>query len=342
MATLLDADPASFWDDYRPTPLLSLPALARRAGVGRVLVKAEHARPLGNFKALGGMVAGLRALARATGADTLEALVARRGRLPGLVCASDGNHGLAVAAAAQRAGTPATVYLPQGVSAIRARRIEALGGRIARVAGSYDDAVDAAAQAAARDGNLLVADTSPDPRDDGVHDVMAGYAVLVREIVAQLDVDTTRPSHLFVQAGVGGLAAAMADGLRARMRYPARIVVVEPATAACVAHALELGQPERIAGDLRTVAGMLACGLASAPALAILLRHEARAVRVREHGLRAAVHALQVAGGPASTPSGTAGLAGLLRVAGDARLRAEHGLDPDSDVLLVASEGKPG
>lgn len=328
------------WDDYRPTPLIALPALARRASVAQVLVKCEGERPLGNFKALGGMYAGLRALARAIGAASLRELETRgqETRAHRLVCASDGNHGLAVAAAAARAGAGASVYLPVDVDASRARRIARLGAEVVRVYGTYDDAVDAAQAAAARGDGLLIADTSEDPDDPVVRDVMAGYGVLVDELRAQLHQHGDgKVSHAFVQAGVGGLAAAIAQGLHDRM--PAgRLMVVEPATAACVTHALSQGTPTRIPGDLRTEAEMLSCGLASAPALAILQRHAAASVLVDEAQLRAAPEALRAAQGPIATPSGAAGAAGLLASAEDAALRVAHGLDERSRVLLIVTE----
>jgi len=336
-------DPAQLWPDYRPTRLLELPALARRCGVAHVFAKAENERPLGNFKSLGGMTAGLRALARATGAESLGALQqhCRQGPAPiQLICASDGNHGLAVAAAAQRVGARAIVYLPAAVDDRRAARIDALGGQVVCIDGSYDDAVIAAAAAAGRDEGVLIADTGGDPDDAVVADVMQGYGLLARELAGQWPEDAGGPpSHLFVQAGVGGLAAAMADGLRSQLHASARIVVVEPDSVACVTRALETGAPVAIDGDLHTGAEMLSCGLASAPALAVLLRHGARGLSVDEPMLRSAVAALREAGGPDSTASGAAGLAGLLRASADPALRATHALDGDSRVLLVISEG---
>jgi diaminopropionate ammonia-lyase len=328
------------WRDYRPTPLIDLPALAQHAGVGRLLIKVESARPLGNFKVLGGVLAGLRAIARAVHAASLQEVVNWRDRsaLPRLVCASDGNHGLAVAVAARTAGTSATIYLPRGVSSVRSARIEAAGAEVVRVEGTYDDAVDRARAAAGRGDGLLIADTTWDASDPVVRDVMAGYAVLSHELASQFPPLETHPSHLFVQAGVGGLAASMAQALQAHMRAPHRIVVVEPDTAACVARALEAKHPVRVTGTLSTAAEMLACGLASAPALEILLRHRAGSVLVDEEALRAAPGVLRTLGGPASTPSGAAGLAGLLAVAFDPARRRDHALGLDSTVLIVATE----
>jgi diaminopropionate ammonia-lyase len=305
-----------------------------------VYVKNESERPLGNFKSLGGMIAGLRALASATGVSVRELLSERHASpsFPRLICASEGNHGLAVAAAAARTGSEASVYLPLHVSAARMRRIEAKGATIVRIDGTYDDAVAAASAAAARGDGILIPDTSEDPNDPVVNDVMAGYGVITREIVAQSR-EYERPSHVFVQAGVGGLAAAVADGLAAIMREPRRIMVVEPAAAPCVARALKVGYGERIAGELQTSAEMLACGLASARAVEILRRYDARSVLASEDELQRAVAMLRDAGGPHTTASGAAGVAGLLQVAAHSPTRAEHQLTTNSAVILIVTEG---
>ncbi|GAB3359472.1 pyridoxal-phosphate dependent enzyme [Lysobacter tyrosinilyticus] len=333
---------ARLWDDYRPTRLIELPELARLTDVGRVFVKLECERPFGNFKVLGGMIAGLRALARVVGAASpIDLLEARDDRhaLPALLCASDGNHGLAVAAAAQRAGTAACIYLPVGVDPVRAARIEALGGRIVWIDDTYDAAVLAAVSAAQRGEGLLIPDTTADSDDVVVRDVMAGYSLITTELADQLAPLRTRPSHVFAQAGVGGLAAALADGLRDLLRSPARIVVVEPESAACVARALQAGHPVQVTGDLHSSAQMLSCGLVSTPALHTLQRHDARAVLVDEDQLARAVTGLRAAGGPDTTPSGAAGLAGLLTTAARPDLRSALQLTSGSDVLLVVTEG---
>jgi diaminopropionate ammonia-lyase len=331
------------WPCYAPTPLVDLPRLATRCGVARVVLKDEGPRPLGSFKALGGMYAGLCALARATGLPDIATLVAARrprGSLPVLVCASDGNHGLAVAAAAELAGAPARIYLHAGVPPARARRIVARGAEIVRVNGTYDDAVVAAAGGAARGEGLLIADTSADEDDPVVADVVAGYGLMAQEILEQLRLKgDERPTHLFVQAGVGGLAAALADGVCSQMTTDCRIVVVEPERAACVAAALKAGRVVRVSGDLKTSAEMLCCGVASAPAVKVLLRHGATAITVGETALEDAVTTLAACGGPPTTASGAAGLAGLLAVPPGSQPARELDLDGRSRVLLVATEG---
>ena len=343
-STIVDESPAAllrFCPAYAPTPLTALPRLAAALGVAGVLVKDEGRRPLGSFKALGGVYAGLRALARAAAVPTASLLdKGREARpLPALVCASDGNHGLAVAAAARLAATQAQVFLPDIVPAARAARIAAQGAEIVRVAGTYDEAVRAAARAARERGDLLIADTSADEGDPVVGDIMAGYRIIADEVRAQIVGGAhAAPTHLFVQAGVGGFAAALAVGLEAALAPPARIVAVEPVGAACVGAALAARRVVALAGDLRTSAEMLSCGEASAPALTILLRHGAEAVAAPEAYLRAAPDFLAAHGGPRTTPSGAAGLAGLRLARAEPALAERLSLNETSRVLLIATE----
>jgi diaminopropionate ammonia-lyase len=319
---------------YAPTPLIDLPLLAARLGVGQVLVKDESQRMLGSFKSLGGTYAGLRALGRAEGLEISVLLERRPVDLPTLICASDGNHGLAVAAAAKFAGAPAKVFLHSGVGNARAQRIQAQGAEVVWVDGTYDDAVDQAAASARGGGGILVADTTDDPNDPVVRDVLAGYGVMAWEIRDRLERSgSARPTHLFVQAGVGGLAAAMAEGLGDWLGAPGKIIVVEPETAPAVATALAAGRPVRVEGDLETTAGMLSCGEASMPALDLLLRHGAQALTVSEKALEEAPAILRDCGGPRTTTSGAASLAGALAM-------RERLLTPAARVLILVTEGK--
>lgn len=294
---------------------------------------------LGSFKSLGGTFAGLRALARAARLDVPSLLATWPRDQPTLLCASDGNHGLAVAAAARFAGAPARVFLHERVPEGRARRIANEGAEIVWVSGTYDDAVDAAAAAACDGAGILIADTTDDPDDPVVHDVMAGYGIMAAEIREQATGGQGRPTHVFVLAGVGGLAAAIAEGLSGWLSPPGLVVAVEPKNAACLAAALETEGPVRVAGDLHTAAEMLSCGEASAPAVAILRRHGARVVTVSEEDLIAAPAILVTRGGPPTTPSGGASLAGAIVALADPALTADLSLDADSRLLFLVTEG---
>ncbi len=327
------------WSDYRPTSLVDLPRLAERCGVARVMAKLENERPLGNFKALGGMYAGLWVLAKASGCNDISELLANPpAKLPRLICASDGNHGLAVAAAAHRVGAKATIYLHENVPKIRAERIAAFGANIIKVKGTYDDAVNAAARAVGVDA-VLVSDTTDRIDDPIVAKVMEGYGLISSEIIDFLKGNVWGyPTHIFVQAGVGGLAAAMANGLAS---YPQtlHVIAVEPESAPCVSDALQTGVPELVPGALETSAEMLSCGLASLPAVTTLLRHNVSSVLVDELSLDQAPGVLVNAGGPKTTASGAAGLAGLIRASIDGALRNALNLQENSSVLIIITEG---
>jgi diaminopropionate ammonia-lyase len=326
---------------YEVTPLVSLPALAAHLGVTSIFVKDESRRALGSFKSLGGVLASLRALARSAGVGVADLFVTMplQQQLPTLICASDGNHGLAVASAARLVGADARIYLPCAVSAARVARIRLKGAEIVLVAGTYDDAVRAASRAADNGEGLLVADTTGELYDLIVADVMAGYGVMADEIAEQLgEPNLGKPTHLFVQAGVGGLAAALATRLKTVLAAPARIVIVEPLTAECVSAALAVGHAVPVSGTLDTVAEMLSCGEASVPALAVLQQVGANALGVSEGDLLAAPAILADCGGPITSPSGAAGLAGLRLALSEMALSTRLQIGTSSRILLIVTE----
>jgi diaminopropionate ammonia-lyase len=188
---------------------------------------------------------------------------------------------------------------------------------------------------------VLVADTTHDRTDPVSADVLAGYGVLAAEIRRQAEAPGhAKPTHLFVQAGCGGLAAAMTRGLKDWLAPPAAIVVVEPEKAACVAAALEQGRVVRVAGDLVTSAEMLSCGEASAPALDVLRQAGAKAMTVSDVSLADATALLRDCGGPRTTPSGAAGLAGAVVAAADRGALHGLALDATSRVLIVVTESE--
>ena len=203
-------------------------------------------------------------------------------------------------------------------------------------------AVDEVARSAACGAGLLIADTSEDEDEDDadVADLMTGYGLMTQEIVDQLRASgVERAMHRFEQAGVSVLAAARAEGVRGQMAGDRCVIVVESDRAPRVAVALKAGYVQRVPGDLRTSAEMLSCGKASAPALKILLRNDAKVITVSEAELSNAVTTLSYHGGPITTPSGAAGLAGLITTLPRSPLARELGIDENSRVLLIATEG---
>ena len=344
----------STWPGYAPTPLRSLPTLARRLGVAAVFYKDEASRfGLQSFKALGGSYGVLCVLReevrRAAGVDATTGVDLRGPRYRSITrgvvvtTATDGNHGRSVAWGARLFGCRAVIVLPKGVSAGRERAIRELGADIVRTDLDYDGAVRYCAEEATANGWSVVSDTSYDGYETIPRCVMHGYTVLAAEILQQVAPDEW-PTHLFLQAGVGGLAAAVVAYLWEA--YPHRrpiTVVVEPDKADCLYQTAIAGKLTRASGDLDTIMAGLSCGWAS-PLAWRILRAGADAFMTIPDGL--AVHAMRLlAGGSSSEPaivageSAVAGVAGAREVANDRQLRDGLGFDSHARVLFVGTEG---
>ena len=317
------------WPGYAPTPLRSLPGLAREAGLGAVWYKDEAERfGLNSFKALGGAYA-VRRLVRNRGADIT-------------VCtATDGNHGRSVAWGARTCGCRAVIYIHATVSEGRKEAMEAFGAEVRRVAGNYDDSVRQAASDATANGWFVVSDTSYDGYLEIPRDVMHGYAVMAEEAIAQLP---SSPSHVFVQGGVGGLAAAILAPFWWRLGAARpRFVVVEPETAACLYASAEAGRPAVVPGDLDTVMAGLAAGEVSLLAWEILEAGADGFMTVNDESARILMRRLAEGrdGDPpiVAGESAVAGLAGALAARQDPAMREQLGLGPESRVLVFGTEG---
>jgi diaminopropionate ammonia-lyase len=340
---------------YRCTPLFPLRGLARHSGIGRISYKDESARfGIGSFKALGGAYAVARVLSghlhRSLDCEVSSADLARgryrehTARLT-VCCATDGNHGRAVAAGAQIFGCRCVIFLHAGVSLQRERAIAAFGAEIVRVAGTYDDSVRAARQAADTNCWIVVADTSWPGYEATPALIMQGYATMIIEILAQLRNErASMPTHAFVQAGVGGLAAAVIASLWQELGEQApKIVVVEPHRAACLFASAVAGQPAPVQGALDTVMAGLACGEVSELAWRIVAAGADYFVTLHDQGAIDSMRLL--ASGEFGDPpivageSATAGLAALLAMSRDEELRRQIGLDANSHVLVFGTEG---
>jgi diaminopropionate ammonia-lyase len=334
-----------------PTPLVPLPALAAQLGIAGLYIKDEGQRlGLGSFKALGGTHAVIRCMLVEAAARLGRACIAQQVRDPEvsavaatmtMACATDGNHGLAVAAGAQMVGAQAAIFVHSHVSAARVDALAARGARVIHVAGNYDDAVAEARRACAAEGWTLIADTSWPGYEHTPMLVMQGYTVLVREALDQLP---TLPTHWFVQAGVGGLAGAVAAYLSCVLgTHRPTLVIVEPHRAACLYQSAVAGKRVRIAPAAATVMAMLECFEPSLVAWRILCRTAYAFMMVEDADAIAAMRRLArpLSGDTAivAGESGGAGLAGLVKVAGDPGARAALDLGPDAQVMLINTEG---
>lgn len=332
------------WPDYAPTPLRPLPALAARIGVESVALKDESERfGLGSFKALGGayavgeIVKGEVARRGVAAAATTADLRAGLHRLEGLTvaCATDGNHGRSVAWGARLVGAECRIFVHQGVSPGRVAAMERLGATVHRQGRHYDDSVRACTAAAAAEGWHVVSDTSWPGYTEVPRMVMQGYRVMVDEAMDQWA--GPRPTHVFIQAGVGGVAASVAVQLRARGEGAARLIVVEPDSAACLLASAGRGELAAASGPLDTIMACLACGEPSLLAWQELERSATAFMTVDDPAAVAAMRLL-AEWGIVSGESGAAGVAGLCEAASDDVLRSAIGLGPHSRVLVFNTE----
>ena len=335
------------WPGYAPTALLMLPGLARRVGIAALGYKDESGRfGLGSFKALGGAYAVLRQLqARLGDVPSAELRAGRhRDRTAAITvcCATDGNHGRSVAWGAQLFGCRCVIYIHETVSQGRADAIRHYGAEVRRVPGNYDDAVRQAARDAEAEGWIVVSDTSYPGYTEIPRDVMQGYTVMANEALTEWPGDP--PTHVFIQAGVGGLAAAVCGHLWETLgeKRP-RVVVVEPDRAACLFESAAQGRAANIHGALDTMMAGLACGETSILAWEILEEGASDFLTVTDEAAAACMRLL--AEGSDGDPrvvageSAVAGLAGLLGALARPSLARALGLDESSRVLLFGSEG---
>lgn len=339
------------WEGYAETPLVSLPALAREIGVAKVLYKDEGPRfGLGSFKALGGAYAGLRVLQRElskrlghdVALDDIRAGVyaADCARIT-LVSATDGNHGRSLAWGCQRFGAPCRIYIHAEVSAGRADAMSALGAEVIRIDGDYDESVALAGREAEENGWFVVSDTSWPGYSLPPRDVMSGYGVMVHEICAALK---TAPTHVFLQGGVGGLAAGVVAAMRQYWGDAApRFVVVEPELAACLFESAKTGQARTVKIHEETVMAGLSCGEPSELAWDILAEEVRDYLTVPDALVGPTMRLLARPMGDdqpiQAGESAVAGLAALIAARRDGALSESLALGPASEIVLIGSEG---
>lgn len=316
-----DADPAlarvARCPRHRITPLLPSAELADAAGVARVFVKDERARMgLGSFKALGA--------AHVIACDAAEGRAAGRT----YVAASAGNHGLSVAAGAAAFGATSRIYLADTVPESFADRLRAEGAEVRRAGATYEESMATAEAEAADEGLTLLSDSSWPGYTEMPRTLMEGYLILMAEAASQLP---ESPSHILLQAGVGGLAGAAAAHARRIWGDDPVILVVEPEAAPALIGSIEAGAPTESQGPV-SIMGRLDCKMPSLIALKGLARDADWFVTISESEAQAGCDRAEAAGLP-STPSGAAGLAALV-----AGLPDEVGITQKASILTILSE----
>lgn len=338
------------WPGYAPTPMHALNGLTKQLQLARLDYKDEGGRfGLGSFKALGGAYAVARLLCQLLGQQLGRVLRPDDLQMPALrqLCAgitvtsaTDGNHGRSVAWGAQLFGCQCVIYIHATVSVGRRDAIAAYGAEVVRTPGNYDAAVRQADADAKTYGRYLISDTSYDGYMDIPRDVMQGYQLMVHEAVAQLP---QLPTHIFIQGGVGAVAAAVAAYFWERLGAPRPcLVVVEPKQADCLLQSARQGQRVAVQGELNTVMAGLACGEVSALAWEILASGADAFAALED---QAAIDSMRLlafpsAGDPpiVAGESAVAGLAALIGVAQCPAQRQVLALDASSRVLIFGTE----
>jgi diaminopropionate ammonia-lyase len=342
---------------YEMTPLKRLSHLATRLGLGSIWVKDESARfRLNAFKALGGSFAIYRFICEKLGRPQLsftdlmsDEIRAALGDIT-FTSATDGNHGKGLAWATRKLNFPCVIYVHKNTSQARIAAIAEFDAEVRVVDGNYDDAVRQCERDARANGWQVISDTSWPGYEAVPMWVMQGYTTLLAETQEQLAAQgIVKPTHILLQAGVGAFAAAMIAFYEKLFGVDAPIsVVVEPRTAACLYHSMEIddGQPHSVSGDLDTIMAGLACGEPSPLAWQILRDCADFIVTAPDYvaakGMR--MYGVPLKGDP-FVVSGESGavtlgaLAFIMEYEGAAVLREQLQLNENSRVLLINTEG---
>ena len=338
------------WEGYQQTPLVSLSGLATALGVKSILYKDEATRfGLGSFKALGGAYAVYKLLSRIIPAQTpLTSAELKSGpynatlKAITISSATDGNHGRSVAWGAKQFNCRCVIYIHAGVSQGREDALLALGAEVVHVAGNYDAAVHQCALDSEDNGWFVVSDTSYDGYEDVPRNVMEGYSLVASEIIDQMNSEV--PTHVFVQGGVGGIAAAICGTfwLNWGEQRP-RFIVVEPELAACIFESARNGKLTNVDITDETLMAGLSCGEVSKIAWKVLkdgvsdfftipedlVAPTMRLLARREFGDQAIV----------AGESAIAGLAAFIASSQSENLSNALGITKESIIVVIGTEG---
>ena len=345
----------SSFSQYAKTPLVSLAALAERLGVESIHIKDESWRfGLNAFKVLGASYAIANEIGKRIGADMAE-LTAERilsaetkeklGEMT-FVTATDGNHGRGVAWTANRLGQKSVVYMPKGSALERLENIRAEGAAAEITDMNYDEAVRLSQKMAAEKGWVVVQDTAWEGYEDIPTWIMQGYTTMGHEIMEQL---AERPTHIFLQAGVGSMAGAM-TGFFSNLYQEEKpiIVIVEPAKADCLFRTAKAddGRLHVVTGDMDTIMAGLACGEPCTIGWNVLKGYADAFIRCPEYaaadGMRILAAPAKGDGAVVSGESGAAAFGCMAHILMDetlAEMKEKLGLDAHSRILCISTEG---
>ncbi|MAV62320.1 MAG: diaminopropionate ammonia-lyase [Candidatus Pelagibacter sp.] len=318
----------SSWDNYKPTPLISLNKLARKLKLNKIFYKDESKRfDLKSFKALGGAYA-------------VEKITKGNKNII-ISTATAGNHGRSVAWGSKKLGVKCKIFISEHVSEFRAKVMRSFGAEVIRVKGNYDNSLKECIKQSEQNKWEIVQDVAWQDYKLVPKLTMAGYSVMMREIANQIN--DIKITHVILQAGVGGMAAAMVAGIARYLNNIPKIIVVEPESAACVLESIKAEKIEKIFIKNESIMGGMSCDEVSLVPWEILKNSVSHCVTVSDKYISKTVKSLansefsdeKIIGGECSTP----GIISLAGLSNDMSTKKEIDLNEDSNVLLFGCEG---
>lgn len=317
----------SNWEDYSPTPLISLNKLSKDLGLKNVFYKDESKRfNLKSFKALGGAYA-------------VEQVSKTKKNIT-VATATAGNHGRSVAWGAKRLGLKCKIFISEYVSENRAEAMRGFGAEVFRVKGNYDNSLKECINQSKKNGWEIIQDVAWDGYEEVPKLTMAGYAVMMKEISDQIN--NNHITHIFLQAGVGGMAAAMIAGCARYLKNIPNIIIVEPENADCVLQAVEKNKIVTIEITNESLMGGMSCGEVSLIPWKIINNNAHYCISVPDDKISDTVKLLanstfsenKIIGGECATP----GIISLIASC-NSILKEKINLNSNSEVMLLGCEG---
>ena len=318
----------SSWDTYNPTPLLKLNKLNDELKFQEIYYKDEDKRfNLKSFKALGGAFAVYK-------------IASEKNNIT-VSTATAGNHGRSVAWGAKRLGLKCKIFISKNVSESRAEAMRNLNAEVIRVEGNYDNSLKECIKQSEENNWEIVQDVSWDGYKEVPKLIMAGYTIMIKEIIDQVDVNSI--THVFLQAGVGGMAAAMIAGFAKLSKNIPKFIVVEPEHADCVFQSIQNNRPTSVDIKKETVMGGMSCGDVSSIAWEILKNSANYCVTISDEAISSAVALLaegrlsneKIIAGECAVP----GVIALIGAFNNKDYLNKLELNSDSKVLLFGCEG---
>ena len=318
----------SRWDNYFPTPLISLNKLSEKLKLNKIFYKDESKRfHLKSFKALGGSYAVEK--------------VTKGNKEIVISTATAGNHGRSVAWGSKKLGLKCKIFISENVSESRAEVMRNFGADVIRVKGNYENSLNECIKQSNQNNWQIVQDVAWQDYKLIPKLTMAGYSVMMKEISEQIN--NQQISHVILQAGVGGMAAAMVAGIARYLNHVPKIIIVEPESAACVLESIKTGKIEKISIEKESLMGGMSCGEVSLVPWQILKNSVSHCVTVSDNYISKTVKFLanckfsdeKIIGGECSTP----GIVSLVGLCNDVEIKKKINLNEGSNVLLFGCEG---